>query len=433
MTAFLALLRKDLVQYFSNRRALIMSIAAPIVIAAFFGYLFGGNGGAKPSAIDIAVTDLDQSALTKKIVASLKGESMLAVRELRDDEAQALVRQGKLTAALVLPAGFGEQASLAFFSPGNKPEIALRYDPSKAMALAVVRGMLAQTVMRAVGESLFSLDNPLMSQQLKQWRGDVASAATLAPEVRRDLGAMFDSIEKVQQRQATTAAATQPARKGPSFDLPFTTREEEASSRPEVKYNSYAHSFAGMSVQFILFTGIDLGIGLLLMRRMGLWQRLRAAPISKSLLIGSRVASGALIAFILTLIIFAAAILGFGVRIEGSVIGFLGVAMAFSVMTASFGLLIASVGRTPEATRGLAIFVTLILVMLGGAWAPTFIFPQWLQTASLAAPTRWAVDGFDAMTWRGLSMEAAMMPIAVMLAVSAVCGVIAARRFAWQE
>jgi ABC-2 type transport system permease protein len=115
------------------------------------------------------------------------------------------------------------------------------------------------------------------------------------------------------------------------------------------------------------------------------------------------------------------------------VIGFLGVAMAFSVMTASFGLLIASVGRTPEATRGLAIFVTLILVMLGGAWAPTFIFPQWLQTVSLAAPTRWAVDGFDAMTWRGLGMEAALMPIGVMLAVSAVCGVIAARRFAWHE
>jgi ABC-2 type transport system permease protein len=244
---------------------------------------------------------------------------------------------------------------------------------------------------------------------------------------------MFDSIEKVQKRAASAPDGQQTQPSGPSFELPFTTREEEASSRPEVKYNSYAHSFAGMSVQFILFTGIDLGIGLLLMRRMGLWQRLRAAPITKGLLIGSRVASGALIAFTLTLIIFAAAIAGFGVRIEGSVVGFIGVAIAFSLMTASFGLLIASVGKTPEATRGLAIFVTLILVMLGGAWAPTFIFPQWLQTASLAAPTRWAVDGFDAMTWRGLGIEAALMPIAVMLATSAVCGWIATKRFAWQE
>ena len=43
LTAFRALVRKDLVLYFSNRRALVMSIAAPIVIAAFFGSIFGAG------------------------------------------------------------------------------------------------------------------------------------------------------------------------------------------------------------------------------------------------------------------------------------------------------------------------------------------------------------------------------------------------------
>jgi hypothetical protein len=53
--------------------------------------------------------------------------------------------------------------------------------------------------------------------------------------------------------------------------------------------------------------------------------------------------------------------------------------VAFSLMTAAFGLLIAAVGKTPEATRGRSILVTLIIVMLGGAWVPAFIFPQWLH------------------------------------------------------
>ena len=35
----------------------------------------------------------------------------------------------------------------------------------------------------------------------------------------------------------------------------------------------------------------------------------------------------------------------------------------------------------------------LLLVMLGGAWVPSFVFPGWLQQASLVVPTRWAVDG----------------------------------------
>ena len=49
MNAFIALLRKDLVLYFSNRRSVIMSILAPILIAAFFGSLFGGATTSRPT------------------------------------------------------------------------------------------------------------------------------------------------------------------------------------------------------------------------------------------------------------------------------------------------------------------------------------------------------------------------------------------------
>ena len=89
--------------------------------------------------------------------------------------------------------------------------------------------------------------------------------------------------------------------------------------------------------------------------------------------------------------------------------------------------------RSPEATRGLAILATLLLVMLGGAWVPSFIFPQWLQTVSLFVPTRWAIDGLDAMTWRGLGFDAAVLPVAVMLGFSAVFGALAVARFEWEE
>ena len=131
--------------------------------------------------------------------------------------------------------------------------------------------------------------------------------------------------------------------------------------------------------------------------------------------------------------VFAIGMLGFGVRIDGSVLGFVAVLLAFSLLTASFGLLIAAIGKTPEATRGLAILATLLLVMLGGAWVPAFIFPAWLQTVSLAVPTRWAVDGLDAMTWRGLPLDAAVMPVIVLLGFTALFVALAVWRFAWDE
>ncbi len=123
----------------------------------------------------------------------------------------------------------------------------------------------------------------------------------------------------------------------------------------------------------------------------------------------------------------------FGVRIDGSVIGFVAVLVAFALLTASFGLMIASLGKTPEATRGLAILATLLMVMLGGAWVPSFIFPAWLQTVSMFVPTRWAIDGLDAMTWRGLPLQDALLPVAAMLAFTAAFAAIAIARFKWEE
>ena len=430
MTAFIALVRKDLVLYFSNRRAVIMAIVAPILIAAFFGSLFGGSGG-KPSSIPIGVTDLDQSELSTKVVAALRTESALAISETSAAEGAAQVKAGKLRAAIVLPAGFGAQAGRALFGGRDKPEIVLNFDPSQSMVLPMVRGLLAQHVMATVSQAALGGSSPVMADLREQAQKNDA----LPPERRTDIAAMFDSIAKVTQ-PASAAASTPgnaPGNAGGGFNVPFTTREVEASTRPEARYNSYAHSFAGMGVQFILLMGVDMAVGLLLMRRMGLWKRLRAAPISRALLLGSRMASTALIALIVFAVIYAVAFGFFGVRVEGSVVGFVAVLIAFALLTASFGLLIAALGKTPEATRGLAILATLLLVMLGGAWVPSFIFPAWLQTASLFVPTRWAIDGLDAMTWRGLPLDAAVLPVVVQLGFAAVFALLAVWRFEWEE
>jgi ABC-2 type transport system permease protein len=80
----------------------------------------------------------------------------------------------------------------------------------------------------------------------------------------------------------------------------------------------------------------------------------------------------------------------------------------------------------------LSIFATLIVVMLGGAWIPMFLFPQWLQKFTVVVPTRWAMDGLEAMTWRGLPLASAWAPIGVLLLFAAVFGALAVARFRWE-
>jgi len=429
--AFMALLRKDLRLFLQDRRALLLNLLAPILIAAFFGSVFGGSGGGKPSRIPVAVTDLDASPSSAKVLAGLQANASLDVRVLPQAEAAQLVRQGKLRAAIALPQGFGAQAGRAMFGAGPAPEIVVTHDPSQSMVLPMVQGLLSQEVMQVVGQDAFSPD----SASFRDLQAQAETASDLPAAQRDDLRAMFRSIEKVQAAGAAPAAsgASAPARGG--LRQPFAIQAVEASANtgPAQGYNAYAHAFGGMGVQFILMLGVDIGVGLLLLRRLDLWKRLRAAPLGRGALLGSRMASASLIAFALFAAILGVGIAVFGVRVHGSWLGLLAVLAAFSMLTASFGLMVAALGRTPEATRGLAIMATLLMVMLGGAWVPSFVFPEWLQTVTLFVPTRWAVDGIDAMTWRGLGLEAALAPTAVMLAFSAGFAAVALWRFRWDE
>lgn len=428
MNALAALVRKDLILYFSNRRALLITLAAPIAIAAFFGSLFGNSGGER-GTIPIVIVDLDQSATSKKIVDAMRAESTLDVQPLDATQAADAVRRGKVRAVVTFPAQFGATAPRALFSSREKPVIDVQYDPSQSITLQVVQGLLTKHVMQGVIGSAFGND-PAGADLTGDLRADVEQNKTLSGASRDDLIQLFESIDRVRRQPVDPAGGTNT---GPSLQLPYTVRETASKSDAHADYNSYSHSFAGMGVQFILFMGIDLGIKLLTMRRMGLWQRLRAAPLSRGFLLASQIASGALIAALLFALIFAAGALFFGVRVEGSMTGFILLIGAFALMTAAFGLCIAALGKTPEATRGLAIFATLLMVMLGGAWVPSFVFPQWLQTVSLVMPTRWAVDGFDAMTWRGLGFDAAALPIVVLLGFALFFGAVANWRFDWNE
>ena len=374
-TAFRALVRKDIALFLRDRRALVISVLTPILVAAFFGSLFAPvSGGNSIARMKVGVADLDQSALTKAVLESLTQDASLDVQVLPEDQAKELVRSGKLRAAIVFPNGFEPAATGALLGIGQMPDVKLLYDPSQSMIRPMVAGLLSQHVMQRLSRPNFI---------------------------------------------------------GNSKPIPFNVDSIAVTAGP--RYNSYSHSFAGMSIQFILLMGIDAGIALLLMRQEGMWRRLRAAPLSRGLLLGSRVTGTTLIAMAILAVVYLVARLIFNVRIEGSVLGFALVAAAFALLAATTGLMIASIGGSVGATRAVATLLVLILVMLGGAWVPSFLFPEWLQHLTEFVPTRWAVDGLDNTTWRGLPLEYGLKPAAILVGWSALFALIAVWRFNWED
>ncbi|MBL8237518.1 MAG: ABC transporter permease [Bryobacterales bacterium] len=417
MTAFLALVSKDLKIFFGDRRAVIMAFVAPILIGSFFGYVFGPKPAKEQGKVRVLFVDQDSSPATNDLFASLGKDQALEVTPSALEYASDAVRKGGAPIAIVVPKGFGEQAAQSLFRASAKPVLTLLFDPSHQTEAAMVRGILTGQVMQSISKIAFNSPDTAAKALQTMDRADVD------PAVKRFLRSVEEFNGRPRARGSDDAGIT----------VPFETKETALTSRAGVAYNAYAHSFGGMAIQFMLFMGIDVGIGLLLLRERGLWRRFRAAPLSKATLLGSRAVSATLAGMLILAAVFGFAYLVFNVRVEGSFAGFVGVCAAFSLMTATYGLLIAALGKTPEAARGLAILGTLVMVMLSGAWVPSFMFPQWVQAVTKVVPARWAMDGIDAMTWRGLGIEDAIAPVAVLLFSSALFAAVAVWRFRWDE
>jgi ABC-2 type transport system permease protein len=398
----------------------------PIAIGSFFGSIFSGpSRNAEPARIAVAIVDHDDSAISRGIVAAAQTDRNLNVSLPAESDARDAVKRGKTMAAVIIPHGFGDAAGRAFFTNGAKPPLAIVYDPSHAMELAMVRGVMTEHIMQAVSREVFGGEQgrALIEQTLPQ-----VQASTMADDQKRLLIEMLGSVQKFYNQPASRGSTARPG-----ITMPYTVHEEAMTAGSNIAYNGYAHSFGGMAIQFLLFAMANLGIEMLLERQKGLWKRVRSAPVSRVTLLAAKCLSGTVISLLTLWVSFAFAMIVFKVRIEGSVLGFIGVSIGIATMAASFGLLVAALGNTPASARGVTTFAILIMVMLGGAWVPAFVFPAWMQQFTLIVPVRWAVDGIDAMTWRGIGLSGALLPIAVLAGFTIAFMTIAMTRFRWEE
>ncbi len=367
------LILKDLKVFFSDRRALVISMLVPIGIACFMAGIFGNAGqSAQSTKLPLLVVDQDGSDLSRKVRDNLARSPGLQTREVDFETAANEVREGKSAAALVLGKGF-ELLAQAASAGGPKPQLTLLTDPSQSVQVQAIQGNLMQPV----------------------------------------VAAMFGG--------------------GPEMKPPFDLKNEPQGQKQDVKGATQAHVFNGMAVQGLLFFSIEAAMGVMRERKLGIWKRIRAAPVSPLMLLFARIASGTVRALAIL-----AGVLGFGmivfhVHVGGNWPGLTLIALAAALMASCFGLFVSALGRNEQQSRGLSIFVVLTMTMLGGAWFPSFLMPDWVQKVSLVIPVKWAVDGFDQMTWRGGGFSSVPGAVGALLLFALVFGFVALTRFRWDS
>lgn len=431
---FSALLRKDLRLLLADRRGLLINLAAPLVLAPFIGYLFAPKD-TPASRIDLAVVDLDRSVKSASLIEKFAADDSLEVHTAEADRARADIEEGDLTAAVILPAGLGDHLNITGLFTDERPRIELLVDPSREIEGEVIEGLLARYTMEILGTGFQD-----RSVGIEQFELGIASVDQIdgSEDERARWREFFSSGIKALEagnlgRSGEGSDAEGEGEKaGGGFTLPIEIATEEVV-RSGHDYNSYAHTFAGMLVMFLLFGSIETGGGILEEKRRGTWRRLQLAPGRRSWALASKAAALFCSSALTTIVLFAFGIAFFGIRIHGSVVGFILVALTYCLCVAAFSLMLAGLGRSEAQIRGIATFAILLMSFAGGAWFPIWFMPDWLVTAARAIPTSWAMRGLENMTWRGLGLGAALPDAAALLGFTILFAFVGVKTFRWDR
>jgi len=164
-----ALTVKELLRVLREPANLFMIIMLPLVMTLVFGIAFGGIGGGGGVQYGVAILDQDASSWSGELVSGLNGSGVLVPQYFEDDvSGQDALSQGKVSAVLVIPNGFGASVDDFKSNPVDETSWAtttleLSIDQGSMIAGAVIPSLVQQTLtVTLYGMEALSPPSPVM-------------------------------------------------------------------------------------------------------------------------------------------------------------------------------------------------------------------------------------------------------------------------------
>ncbi|MCC6672015.1 MAG: ABC transporter permease [Planctomycetes bacterium] len=414
MSPALAIARKDLLCLLRDKQGLFWALAFPLVMALFFGAMFGSSGEGR-GALQLLVVDEDATPRSRDLVERLGRTSALQVRAATADEARDSVRRGKATAALRIVKGFGEANLFA----GGAPSFALLVDPARQAEAGMLEGLLTQAVFEG------------MAARMADPAAARAEARSAAERLTADQGmngvqrAMFQAFFAALDRFLADLPQSGVGDGGMPFAGPRIAREALArdGQRPR---STWEITFPQAMLWGVLGLLITFAVSMVREREEGTLLRLRIAPLRMSQILAGKGLAYAVGAGAVVLLILGLAVALFGLRVAS--VPMLAAALACTVAAfTGLMLLFSTMGRTVPAVSGAASAFMVIASMLGGGMIPLFLMPAWMQALGSVSPVKWAILALEGALWREFDLAEMAAPCAVLLAIGLLSGIAGVR------
>ncbi len=444
LSPIIAMALKDLRHLVRDRGAAFFTLVFPLLVALFFGFIFGGGG--QRAGMNISVVDEDASPESARFVADLRADKAMVIHDATSrDQALEKVRKGSAVAAIVVPRGFG-QTSKTIFSGGSF-RIEGFVDPSKSAEAGLLTGKLNEMAFRQIGAVLG--DARALDETLQNARSAVLEDKDITFANKALFGAMFEAINRVVASGGVTPSSLPASPPASPPAAPVASPEHNISQSPDVSSSNvstpggaggglgawrpidvkfteltsarmtprsgYEVSFTQGIIWGLMGCVTSFGSSLAAERSRGTLTRLSLAPISRG-----QILAGKALACFLACIGVQIALLIFGVLVFGIRIGSYPM-LALALLASSLGftgvmMFMAGLSRTEGSGAGMGRALVLVLAMIGGGTVPLFVLPQFMQTVSKVSPFSWASIAIEGATWRGFGLTDMLLPSLVMLA-----------------
>ena len=393
-----------------DRAAQAMTFLLPIIFFSIFASVFGNQGGDAMSSIRVAIVDEDNTPASGRLVSAIQKEEALRTTttaapasegapgaRLDRAAAEALVRNGDLPIAIVIPAGTEQTIAAAGLSAVR---LTLLVDPSDPIASQVVQGLLQKAVMTNAPDLAIASG----VQQFEKYAGPMTDAQ------RQAMSGYMSKLEAGSADPAGSAAVA-----GPGVDVVNVLGGAGGEETDLVAF--YA---AGIGVMFLLFSCSSAGGTLIDEVDSGTLERLIGSRAGMTGVLAGKWIFITLLGFVQLTVMFIWGALAFGLDLWSHIPGFVVMSAFSAAAAAALGLVLATASRTRAQLSGMSTILILTMSALGGSMFPRFLMSETMQRMGLVTFNAWALDGYLKVFWRELPISALAPQLAVLAGITIV-------------
>ncbi len=386
MIRMLDIAQKDLRQNLRDRNTFLFLLIMPIAFTLLFSLAFGG--GSKDTRLAVAFLDQDHGQLSQALQAQIRASKELRWVDSTGQTSAALeklVQDGKLAAAVIIPAGYSDSLSHAA-RMGAPLKLQVIVDTGSSAGLSAQSSLL--TVSSHFMNAVQAVHAVLAAK--------AAAGENPAPETFDSL--LNEALQAWQEPPIHVAVIVAGKPVG------------QASSPMQPSQVS-----PGMMSQFSIAGLLTAAQLLVEERKSRTMQRLLTTSAQRvEILLGHYLAIFTLILVqLLILIVFGQVVLKLDyLRLPWAT---LLLAVTSAACVAGLGVLIGTLAKTDDQAVIFSLIPMFAFAGLGGAWVPLEITGSAFQAVGHLTPVAWMMDGFKNLIARGLDFNSVLLPAGALI------------------